>query len=692
MWEEEEGAIRQWCDAIKQYCFSCFNCKKTSRTRCWCLQAIDTDVMVKWLIYMAKCEKKQRTTFYKQFMTTSIKKRKVVITLPGIPGNPIICSITFRNLFALSVYQYSAMLKELAGGITGPKEHHLRGKSNRHQGSVYSRCKEGVVEWLAQYGKEFGEPTATRFIRETTGIGVRDTEIDLVHLPSHFSKRGIYGAYVHQNGYQLPKATHKGSLGAVKNYKLRTDDEDDTDWPPAMEPNEVVSLTVFVRIWKDKCPLIVIKPKSEDICGDCYVFANQLKYGEKRKAGDHGSGSDNEDGNEDELVVDNDNDGEQDDPNIPTRAEQLIQQAAAHVEAAIAMRKFINKRTEDSQLQKTNNVEHELMCYTIVVDYAQNMDVPHFGSQQPGETYYYSPKSIYVFGVCDVSVKPTALYAYCYEEETARKGGNNVASMIMLHLEQKGLLPVGQSGIPLKAKRLTIACDNCAGQNKNNMVIRLANFLVEKKHFDEVEVLFFIRGHTKNACDRCFNLMKIKFHDQNIYTFNHHSDRKNLMNVIARCEDVNPVSVGVEVFRDWDAHLNKLYTRLKDGSVKVNHSFRVQASEGATVVQTKLDESDNIAAISQNIKKGGVTDTERLELLQQVPDQVNPPGLNKLKQVDLYKKWRPLLPPRFRDITCPKPPDTIALEVQEERRTKARHRQQKKKAEKAGTTVDAQEE
>ena len=75
-----------------------------------------------------------------------------------------------------------------------------------------------------------------------------------------------------------------------------------------------------------------------------------------------------------------------------------------------------------------------------------------------------------------------------------------------------------------------------------------------------------------------------------------------------------------------------------------------------------------------------------------VPEQVNPPGLNKLKQVDLYKKWRPLLPPQFRDITCPKPPDTIVLEVREERRTKARHRQQKKKAEKAGTAVDAEEE
>ena len=29
----------------------------------------------------------------------------------------------------------------------------------------------------------------------------------------------------------------------------------------------------------------------------------------------------------------------------------------------------------------------------IVIDYAQNMDIPHFGQEQAGATYYFSPCS-----------------------------------------------------------------------------------------------------------------------------------------------------------------------------------------------------------------------------------------------------------------------------------------------------------
>ena len=47
-----------------------------------------------------------------------------------------------------------------------------------------------------------------------------------------------------------------------------------------------------------------------------------------------------------------------------------------------------------------------------------------------------------------------------------------------------------------------------------------------------------------------------------------------------------------------------------------------------------------------------------------------------MKQVELYRKWRPLVPEEFRDEICPKPSDQILEIVKKERSEKL----QKKKA------------
>jgi hypothetical protein len=79
-----------------------------------------------------------------------------------------------------------------------------------------------------------------------------------------------------------------------------------------------------------------------------------------------------------------------------------------------------------------------------------------------------------VLGIVDCGVPGGTLHAYPYHEGMGRYGGDNVASLFMLYLQQKGWLQEGVTG-----KELTIIMDNCPGQNKNNHVIRLALYLVE---------------------------------------------------------------------------------------------------------------------------------------------------------------------------------------------------------------------
>ena len=61
--------------------------------------------------------------------------------------------------------------------------------------------------------------------------------------------------------------------------------------------------------------------------------------------------------------------------------------------------------------------------------------------------------------------------------------------------------------------------DNCSGQNKNNMVLRLALLLVEVKYFKKVTFMLYIFGHTKNAADRWFNMLKKTYRRSKLFTY-----------------------------------------------------------------------------------------------------------------------------------------------------------------------------
>jgi hypothetical protein len=56
-----------------------------------------------------------------------------------------------------------------------------------------------------------------------------------------------------------------------------------------------------------------------------------------------------------------------------------------------------------------------------------------------------------------------------------KKGGNNIALFLLVNkLNWLNILQPDKTG-----KELTIIMDNCAGPNKNRMVLRLANYLIE---------------------------------------------------------------------------------------------------------------------------------------------------------------------------------------------------------------------
>jgi hypothetical protein len=73
-----------------------------------------------------------------------------------------------------------------------------------------------------------------------------------------------------------------------------------------------------------------------------------------------------------------------------------------------------------------------------------------------------------------------------------------MASMVMRDLHLRGLL---QEGKP--AKLVTLIFDNFSGQNKNNSVLRLALYLVERCFFERSRFYFMCEGTQRMHATAC---------------------------------------------------------------------------------------------------------------------------------------------------------------------------------------------
>jgi hypothetical protein len=201
--------------------------------------------------------------------------------------------------------------------------------------------------------------------------------------------------------------------------------------------------------------------------------------------------------------------------------------------------------------------------------------------------------------------------------------------------------------------------DNCGGQNKNSVVLRLDLYLVEMRYFLTVEFIFYIRGHTKNACDRMFNRVKLKYHKKDIFSWS------QFLETLDTKEHVRIVYAQEAMFKDYGALLDKFYVSFKAGTIQKNHIFKVEHINEKLNIQCAVH--NGAPFVNQPmLKRGQVLGEDRTAAIDAfVVAVLNPPGLCPIKQVELYKKFRPFVPRRFWEETCPKPRDEVLLQVKD---------------------------
>ena len=97
------------------------------------------------------------------------------------------------------------------------------------------------------------------------------------------------------------------------------------------------------------------------------------------------------------------------------------------------------------------------------------------------DLYYYRKLTVSVFGVHNF--KDRTMVCYVYHEGEGGKGPNEVASLLSNYIETYILCDP-------QIKKLKIFADNCAGQNKNHVIMRFIMALVEIGKLDSVELLY----------------------------------------------------------------------------------------------------------------------------------------------------------------------------------------------------------
>ena len=173
---------------------------------------------------------------------------------------------------------------------------------------------------------------------------------------------------------------------------------------------------------------------------------------------------------------------------------------------------------------------------------------------QPGTVYFFVPLNVYCLGIVDCNSIEDHLHTYMYLKVEGGKGGIKVAILIMTYLSDKGYLN-GTTQLDL-----SIIMDNCCiffCKNKNNYVLRLLAYLTMNKYFERVQIVFLVANHTKNTAERLFNLLKIDYRKENVFSLS------ELIQVCNQNEYVTAHKVNWKVFDNWNEYCDLYFDKLK---------------------------------------------------------------------------------------------------------------------------------
>lgn len=278
----------------------------------------------------------------------------------------------------------------------------------------------------------------------------------------------------------------------------------------------------------------------------------------------------------------------------------------------------------DSQIANSSHI-------LLTMDLSQNLALPSAGDT-PSSWYFSSLISVSVFGIHDTQSRVQTNYVYT--ERKGGKGSNEVISMLSMFL----------APIHGKDKTLTIYADNCAGQNKNNFVIKFVVMLTHVGWFREVNLKFFLKGHTKNACDRGFAYIRKRYEKRDCWTYQHVVETVRDAAISSRCEALENFNAPFSNYKDVMLELYKNVV-----GVQKYQLFRSSRDEPGVIECRRSPDAPPDRLDLRNSYDGIQVTPEQCLQLFEYAESVPPPPLNAEKLLHIRQNIFPFVPSEYAD-------------------------------------------
>ncbi|ETN14904.1 hypothetical protein PPTG_07154 [Phytophthora nicotianae INRA-310] len=240
----------------------------------------------------------------------------------------------------------------------------------------------------------------------------------------------------------------------------------------------------------------------------------------------------------------------------------------------------------------------------IVMYFSQNLTIPSVPCT-PSQWYFCSLLTVNVFGIFFENTGTQT--NYMYDEFTSGKGSDQINSMLQ-HFIRTVVIPYGK-------KHLVVYADNCTGQNKNYHVIKFFLALVHMGVLERVDYKFFVKGHTKNSCDRGFGHI-----------------RKHVSRQVCWYKPV----------------VTELYKNLM-GVQQYQIFSMVKDQPGVVLCRKGPDDEATRHDLRRNVDGVATDDIKVDRMFTHFLEDLNPPPLNSEKMLDLHNKTHPYVPEGFQD-------------------------------------------
>lgn len=141
-----------------------------------------------------------------------------------------------------------------------------------------------------------------------------------------------------------------------------------------------------------------------------------------------------------------------------------------------------NEAKEKDKVRSQNDVSF----VTANFDLQSVLQLPYSAVSE----FYYARK-ICVYNLTIYEGFGKNAYCFCWNELNGKRGSNEIGSILLMYIEK----------MPSTVTEISLFCDTCGGQNRNQQVAAALLYAVHHTHMTVIELKFLESGHSHMECD-----------------------------------------------------------------------------------------------------------------------------------------------------------------------------------------------